>query len=156
MLELFRNPSYNFIGRRRWAYTVSVLFIGIGLASIAMKGGLRYGIDFSGGTLIQVRFEKPPAVDRIRSTLDQIKLGESVIQEFGDPREFLFRLPLADAPPEEVTRRVKEVLEKESALGGFYIRPVEFVWPQVGQGLQLQALYALLAGVAGNPIYNLL
>jgi len=153
MLELFRNPSYNFIGRRRWAYTVSVLFIGIGLASIAMKGGLRYGIDFSGGTLIQVRFEKPPAVDRIRSTLDQIKLGESVIQEFGDPREFLFRLPLADAPPEEVTRRVKEVLEKESALGGFEIRRVEFVGPQVGQDLQLQALYAVLAGMAGILIY---
>ncbi|HLC42107.1 MAG TPA: protein translocase subunit SecF, partial [Methylomirabilota bacterium] len=113
----------------------------------------RYGIDFSGGTLIQVRFEKPPAVDRIRSTLDQIKLGESVIQEFGDPREFLFRLPLADAPPEEVTRRVKEVLEKESALGGFEIRRVEFVGPQVGQDLQLQALYAVLAGMAGILIY---
>src|SRR3990172_2132950 len=153
MLELFRNPSYNFIGRRRWAYTVSVLFIGIGLASIAMKGGLRYGIDFSGGTLIQVRFEKPPAVDRIRSTLDQIRLGESVIQEFGDPQEFLFRLPLAEMPPEEVTRRVKEVLEKEPALGGFEIRRVEFVGPQVGQDLQLQALYAVLACMAGILIY---
>jgi len=153
MLELFRNPAYDFIGKRRWAYIASVVFIGIGLASITVKGGLRYGIDFSGGTLIQVRFEKPPAVDRIRSTLDQIKLGESVIQEFGDPREFLFRLPLADAPPEEVTRRVTGVLEKEPALGAFEIRRVEFVGPQVGQDLQLQALYAVLAGMAGILIY---
>lgn len=153
MLELFRNPTYDFIGKRRWAYLVSVLFIAIGLASITMKGGLRYGIDFSGGTLIQVRFEKPPAIDKIRSTLDQIKLGESVIQEFGDPSEFLFRLPLAEVPPEEVTRRVKEVLEKEPALGRFEIRRVEFVGPQVGRDLQLQALYAVLAGMAGILIY---
>jgi preprotein translocase SecF subunit len=153
MLALFRNPAYNFIGKRRWAYIVSVLFIGIGLASIALKGGLRYGIDFSGGTLIQVRFETPPAIGKIRSTLDQIKLGESVIQEFGDPREFLFRLPLAETPPEEVTRRLKEVLEKEPALGSVEIRRVEFVGPQVGQDLQLQALYAVLAGMAGILIY---
>src|SRR3990172_8762893 len=153
MLELFRNPTYDFIGKRRWAYLVSVLFIAIGLASITMKGGLRYGIDFSGGTLIQVRFEKPPAIDKIRSTLDQIKLGESVIQEFGDPSEFLFRLPLAEVPPEEVTRRVKEVLEKEPALGRFEIRRVEFVGPQVGRDLHVQALYAVLAGMAGILIY---
>jgi len=133
MLQLFKSPNFDFIGKRRWAYIVSLLFIAAGLVSMWGQGGLRYGIDFSGGTLIQARFEKPVAVDRIRAALDQIKLGESVIQEFGDPREFIFRLPLAEVPAEEVTRRVQEALAKDPALGKVEIRRVEFVGPQVGR-----------------------
>ena len=153
MLQLFRESNFDFIGKRRWAYIVSLLFIAAGLVSMWGQGGLRYGIDFSGGTLIQARFEKPVAVDRIRAALDQIKLGESVIQEFGDPREFIFRLPLAEVPAEEVTRRVQEALAKDPALGKVEIRRVEFVGPQVGRDLQIQALYAVLASMVGILIY---
>ncbi len=153
MIELFGSPSFDFIGKRRWAYTISVVFIAVGLVSMGVTGGLRYGIDFSGGTLIQARFEKPVVVDRIRGALEQIRLGESVIQEFGDPREFIFRLPLADVPAEEVTRRIQEVLAKEPALGKVEIRRVEFVGPQVGRDLQLQALWAVLYGMVGILIY---
>jgi len=83
MIQLFRNPNYNFIGRRRWAYLLSIAFILLGLGSMALKGGLRYGIDFSGGTLIQVRFEKPVAVERIRTALEDIKLGGLIAFEIG-------------------------------------------------------------------------
>ena len=69
MIELFRDSNFDFVGRRRWAYLISILFILAGLGSMVAKGGLRYGIDFSGGTLIQVRFEKAVAVDRIRHAL---------------------------------------------------------------------------------------
>ena len=153
MIELFKAPSFDFIGKRRWAYMVSLLFIAFSLVSMWVQGGLRYGIDFSGGTLIQARFEKPVPVDRIRAALEQIKLGESVIQEFGDPREFIFRLPLAEVPAEEVTRRVQEALAKDPALGKVEIRRVEFVGPQVGRDLQLQALWAVLYGMGGILIY---
>ncbi len=153
MLQLFRDPKYDFIGKRRWAYLLSVAFILAGLISIGVKGGLRYGIDFAGGTLIQARFDKAVHVDLIRRALDRIKLGESVIQEFGDPREFIFRLPLVDLPSEEVTRRVQEALAAEPQLAKAEIRRVEFVGPQVGRDLQLQALYAVLASAAGILIY---
>ena len=63
MFELFKNPNLNFIGRRRWAYIISILFILAGVGSMVARGGLRYGIDFSGGTLIQVRFEKAVPVN---------------------------------------------------------------------------------------------
>ncbi|MBI3028204.1 MAG: protein translocase subunit SecF [Candidatus Rokubacteria bacterium] len=153
MLQLFKEPHFDFIGKRRWAYLLSLAFIAVGLVSIAFAGGLRYGIDFSGGTLLQVRFDQTVAVDRIRAALDQIKLGESVIQEFGDPREFIFRLPLAEVPAEEVTRRVQEALAKDPAFGKVEIRRVEFVGPQVGRDLQVQALYAVLASMVGILIY---
>lgn len=153
MLQLFKDSNYDFIGKRRWAYLLSAAFIAVGLLSIAMKGGLRYGIDFSGGTLIQVRFEKAVPIDLIRSALDRIKLGESVIQEFGDPREFIFHLPLQDVQAEEVTRRVQGALAAESRLGKAEVRRVEFVGPQVGRDLQLQALYAVLASLVGILLY---
>ena len=69
MLQIFVDPQFDFIGKRRWAYLASVVFILIGLGSRAAKGGLRYGIDFSGGTLIQVRFERAVPVERIRASL---------------------------------------------------------------------------------------
>jgi preprotein translocase subunit SecF len=99
MIELFRDTNFDFIGRRRWAYVISILFILAGLTSMVAKGGLRYGIDFSGGTLIQIRFEKPVSVDRIRHALETVQMGESVIQEFGDTREYLLRLPWPPSPP---------------------------------------------------------
>jgi preprotein translocase SecF subunit len=153
MFELFKNPNINFIGRRRWAYIISILFILAGVGSMVARGGLRYGIDFSGGTLIQVRFEKPVPVDRIRAALETVHMGESVIQEFGDTREYLLRLPLTDVSSEEVTRRIQEALAKDAALGPPEIRRVEFVGPQVGRDLQIQAIYAALWSTAGILAY---
>jgi preprotein translocase subunit SecF len=153
MIELFHSPSYDFIGKRRWAYIASVLFIAVGLASLVARGGLRYDIDFAGGTLIQVRFEQAPDVGRIRAALGRIGLGESVIQEFGEAREFILRLPLAEADPTQVTRRLQGALGADPGLGRAEIRRVEFVGPQVGRDLQLQALYAVLAGLVGILLY---
>ena len=153
MIELFRNPAYNFIGRRKWAYLASVVFIGIGLASMVARGGLRYDIDFAGGTLVQVRFAEPPRIEKIRASLVAIQLGDSIIQEFGDSREFIIRLPLKTAGSEEVGRRVQTALAGDASLGTFEIRRVEFVGPQVGKDLQLQALYAVMTGLLCITVY---
>jgi preprotein translocase SecF subunit len=152
MIELFHRPNYNFIGKRRWAYVVSALVMVLGLGSLLVRG-LHYDIDFTGGTLVQVRFEQTPTVTVIRAGLGRIQLGESVIQEYGDPREYIIRMPLTTTSPEELTRRVTDALAQESALGKFEIRRVEFVGPQVGRDLQLQAIYAVLFGLAGILLY---
>jgi preprotein translocase subunit SecF len=153
MIELFHNPNYDFIGRRKWAYIVSIAVTVIGLISLVGKGGLRYDIDFTGGTLIQVRFEQVPTIARIRASLATIQLGESIIQEFGDAHEFIIRLPLVAVGSEEIARRVKSALGADPALGKFEIRRVEFVGPQVGRELQLQAVYLVLAGLVWIAIY---
>ena len=153
MIEMFRNPRYDFIGKRRWAYLVSLVAILISLTSMAVRGGLRYDIDFTGGTLIQLRFEQPPDIGKIRASLAKIGLGESVIQQFGDPREYIIRMPLASANQEEVARRVQGALAADPSLGKLEIRRIEFVGPQVGRDLQLQAIYAVLVGMAGILLY---
>ena len=154
MIELFKNPNYDFIGKRKWAYYFSITLTLIGLISLVAKGGLRYDIDFTGGTLIQVRFEQVPSVAQIRSSLSTIHLGESVIQRFGDEREYIIRLPLKEIPSEEVTRLVQSALGAGGgSLGKFEIRRVEFVGPQVGRDLQLQAVYLVLVGLVWIMIY---
>jgi preprotein translocase SecF subunit len=153
MLQVFVNPQYDFISKRRWAYLISAVFTLIGLLHIAYQGGLHYGIDFAGGTLAQVRFEKPVTVDAVRSALDRVRLGESVIQQFGDPQEYLVRVPAGSGALEEVSKRV-ETAFREAGLPKFEVRRLEFVGPQVGRDLQLQALYAVLAGMAGILIYT--
>ena len=99
MIEIFRSPNYDFIGKRKWAYYASIAFTVIAILSLVAKGGLRYDIDFTGGTLVQVRFEQPVGVAKIRASLSRIGLGESVIQQFGDPREFILRMPLTAERP---------------------------------------------------------
>ena len=152
MIELFHSPNYNLIGRRKWAYIVSITITVLGLISLAIHG-LHYDIDFTGGTLVQVRFEKPPSVGTIRSGLSRIKLGESIIQQFGDPNEYIIRMPLTSASSEALAKQVESALKQEPSLGGFEIRRVEFVGPQVGKELQWQAIQAVLFGLVGILLY---
>jgi preprotein translocase subunit SecF len=153
MLQIFVNTTYDFIGKRRWGYLLSVAFILIGLASLVVKGGLAYDIDFAGGTLLQVRFADPPGVDRIRVNLTTVGLGDAVIQEYGDPREFILRSKVAETASESLRRRVEESFAKEPVLAKFEVRRIEYVGPQVGKDLQLQAVYAVLFGLAGIVAY---
>ena len=152
MIEIFHNPSYNFIGRRKWAYLLSAIVVLVGLTSLATQG-LQYDIDFTGGTLVQVRFERAPSVAAIRSGLTRIKLGESIIQQFGDPREYIIRMPLTSASSEELAKRMEGALKQEPSLGSFDIRRVEFVGPQVGKELQWQAVQAVFVGLIGILLY---
>ena len=152
MIQIFRNPNYNFIGRRRIAYAISLLAMIVGLGSLATRG-LHYDIDFTGGTLVQVRFEQRPDIGKIRAALGKAGIGDSIIQEFGDPREYIIRLPLSVATSQDVAKKVEQALTTDASLGKLEIRRVEFVGPQVGKELQLQAIYAVLAGLVGILIY---
>ena len=153
MLQVFVNTKYDFIGKRRWAYLLSIAVTLAGLLHIAWQGGLRYGIDFAGGTLVQVRFEQATTVDTVRRALDGVKLGDSVIQAFGDAQEYLIRVPAGAGSLEETSKRVDGGL-RQAGLPGFEVRRLEFVGPQVGRDLQVQALNAVLAGMAGILLYT--
>jgi preprotein translocase subunit SecF len=154
MLQIFVNTRYDFIGKRRWAYLVSALAVLLGLAHIVYQGGLRYGIDFSGGTLVQVRFQEATTVEAVRTALARVQAAESVIQEFGDAREYLIRLPAASGTLQTVSQRVEQGLRQAPGLPPFEVRRLEFVGPQVGQDLQWDALQAVFWGMVGILIYT--
>jgi preprotein translocase subunit SecF len=152
MLQIFVNPRYDFVGKRRWFYGTSLAAVALSIIALILRGGLNYGIDFSGGALIQVRFDKPVSVDQVRRGLDEIKLGNAVIQQFGDAQEYLIRLPQSAPDVEQLAQRVKAAAGSSTG-AAVDLRRVEYVGPQVGRDLQLQALYAVLFGMAGILIY---
>jgi preprotein translocase subunit SecF len=152
MLQIFVDANFDFVGKRRWFYMTSLALVALALLSIGLKGGLQYGIDFSGGALIQVRFDQPVPIGLVRRGLEGIALGGAVIQQFGDPREYLIRLPQSEQRLEQLTGRVRDALAG-AAGSPAEIRRVEFVGPQVGRDLQVQAIYAVLAGMVGILIY---
>ena len=152
MLQIFVNANYDLVGKRRWFYLASGGLMLLSLVWIFFVGGLNYGIDFTGGALLQVRYDKPASVDLVRRGLEEIKLGNAVIQQFGDVQEYLIRLPQGGEKPDQLSKQVQEALSKVAG-ARVEIRRIEFVGPQVGRDLQLQALYAVLAGMAGILIY---
>jgi len=152
MLQIFVNARYDFVGKRRWFYFASLAAVVVSLISIVAHRGLNYGIDFTGGALVQIRFDKPVTVAQVRQGLDELKLGSAVIQQFGDAREYLIRLPETEQKAAEISSRIQAALGK-AAGAQVEIRRLEFVGPQVGRDLQLQALYAVLAGMIGILIY---
>ena len=104
------DTHFDFMGKIKMAMTISGLVILIGLGSIALSGGLKYGIDFAGGTLIQLQFKTPPDIEVIRDGLKTIALGESTIQEFGSKRDILIRVQRSEEKLEAVGSKVRNSL----------------------------------------------
>jgi preprotein translocase subunit SecF len=156
-MEFFKNPNFDFIRWRWHAIALSLLVIFAGAAMI-LKNGMPLGIDFSGGTLVVVRFQQAVNEDAVRRALDSVK-GDKVIQPFGDSanHEWLIRLPLVEAAEQGASleagaRAVVDNL-KAANLGTFEVRSQELVGPVIGRDLQLKGIYATIASVVGITVY---
>ena len=133
------------------AYAASLVMVLVGVVALAVSG-VRFDVDFTGGALVQVRFERPPPIDAIRAALGPAGLADSVIQQFGDPHEYIFRTPAASGS-EAVAKQIEAALAGTPSLGRFEIRRADYVGLQVGRDLQRQAVYAVLAGMVGILAY---
>ena len=95
-MQFFGETHLNFVGTRRTAFFVSVILILAGLVSLAIKGGPDLSIDFEGGTLVQVRFDEPIEIGRLRTVVDEAGYSGGQIQVFGDPNEYLIKVEKVD------------------------------------------------------------
>lgn len=86
-MQFFGETKIDFIGWRRVAFVISAIAIAVGVASLVMSGGLRLGLDFTGGIQIQVKFQEFPGVSEVRNVLARIGLGRAVIQQYGSREE---------------------------------------------------------------------
>lgn len=152
----FINPgvNINFIGKRKIAFIVSSVMILISIASLVIHGGPRYGIDFAGGTLIQVKFSNSTVIDDIKSGLNTIGLKKSSVQSFGDAKdnEYLIRTDKSLMTDHEFSEEVSRAL-KFSTKNDLEIRRVEMVGPQVGKDLREKALFAMFFSLLFITIY---
>ena len=146
--------NLNFIGKSKIAFYISMAMILVGIASLVIHKGPKYGIDFAGGTLIQIKFRAPANIDAIKLGLGTIDLGKSSVQEFGaqSENEYLIRTDKPTMTAQGFSLEIEEALE--SATGkDVEIRRVEMVGPQVGKDLREKALFAMFYALLFITIY---
>jgi preprotein translocase subunit SecF len=146
--------NINFVSKRKIAFFISLAMILVSIASLLIHKGPRYGIDFAGGTLIQVKFSTPTSPAKIKSGLATIDLGKSSVQQFGEPsdNEYLIRTNISIMTSEGFSSKVQKALEASTGTE-VEIRRVEMVGPQVGKDLREKALFDMFYSLLFITIY---
>ena len=153
-MEIFKRvPQFNFMEKKNTAVIFSSTVILVGIISILIHGGLRYGIDFAGGTLVQLKFKNPPIIEDIRDGLKKIGLGESTIQEFGSKNHILIRVERSEEKLEEIGTKVKNSLVGKFIASDIVVERVEMVGPKVGKDLRQKAILSIVYAIIGIVIY---
>ena len=145
--------NIDFVGKRKLALVLSGIVILIGLVSLIINGGPNYGIDFVGGTLVQVKFAEKTDAGSIKDSLSSLDLGSVVVQRFGDdPNEFLVRVQESDQG-NNLSGMISSNLATVYGDGKVDIRRVEMVGPQVGKDLRQKGLLSIFYAMIGILIY---
>ncbi len=137
------NTRFDFIGKKKITLWISTLAILISFGSIAYHGGLRYGVDFAGGLVAEVKFSKPVDVSALRDATDAIGLKDAVVQKFGGENEFLIRVEKATSDLEAMSKSIQTSLQSRFTNNPLEIRRVEVVGPKVGKDLKTKAMWAV-------------
>ena len=153
-MELIRpGTNYDFIGKKKFTIWVSTVAILLCLGSIFFHGGLRYGVDFAGGILMQIRFSKAVDISEVRSALDVIGSKEAMVQTFGGENEFLIRVEKTTEDLEAVSKTIQTSLQEQFKGKALEIRRAEVVGPKIGKDLKTKALWAVGLSFLGILIY---
>jgi preprotein translocase subunit SecF len=153
-MELIRpGTNYDFIGKKKFTIWVSTVAILLCLGSIFFHGGLRYGVDFAGGILMQIRFSKAVDISEVRSALDVIGSKEAMVQAFGGENEFLIRVEKTTEDLEAVSKTIQTSLQEQFKGKALEIRRAEVVGPKIGKDLKTKALWAVGLSFLGILIY---
>jgi preprotein translocase subunit SecF len=143
-MDLIRpDTHYDFIGKKKFTLWLSAAVILLCLISILFLGGLRYGVDFAGGILIQIRFSKTVDISEVRSALDAMGAKEAMVQAFGGENEFLIRVEKGSEDFEAFSKTIQASLREQFKGRELEIRRVEVVGPKVGKDLKEKALWAV-------------
>lgn len=147
-----KTTNINFIGNRNIALIFSGLLSIISIISLSVQG-LKMGIDFTGGTLIEVGYQKPVDLTVLRTTLDESGFADATVQNFGTAKDVLIRLKLQEGVSSaDLSTKVLDAINKHTAEPAS-LRRVEFVGPQVGDDLAQDGFLALLYSTIGILIY---
>ena len=153
-MEIFKRVTeYNFMAKKTMAIILSSAVILVGIISMITHGGLKYGIDFDGGTLVQLKFKTPPAIEDLRDGLKTIGLGDSTIQEFGSKNHILIRVEKSEEKLEEIGTKVKNSLIGKFQADDILVERVEMVGPKVGKDLREKAILSIIYAIIGIVIY---
>lgn len=157
MYRLFNNAHYDFLGSRRKAYVFSALVLGICLAGAifwqsSRGSALRYGVDFTGGTIVQARVPQARDAGDLRAPVNSAVPGAEITR-FGDQSEYLIRTPVTGNDATAGSNAVVSVLRETFGADGVEVVSTEAVSAKVGDELQAKALLAVLISLVATLIY---
>lgn len=149
------DTKIDFIGVRKIAFIISAIVILTGLTSLAIKGGPKYGIDFAGGMIVQVKIDKATDINVIKDAMNGVELPGLVVQSLGleGDHEYLIRTSSSDISSQDVRAKVDTALSTQLEGAHFEIQRLEMVGPKVGADLRSKALEALFYAVLLIAVY---
>jgi preprotein translocase subunit SecF len=150
MLEILKNPNFDFLGKAKYFVGFSLLLIVAGIAFMARPGGLRFGVEFSGGVQVIAKFEKTPEVDRIRTAIP-----DAVIQNYDAPakNQVLIRRANIGESVEQAAPEILSALSQKYADNRVIESSAEVVGPVVGAELRKKAVQLTVLGLVFQLIY---
>lgn len=153
MRVLKRTTKIDFMSVAAAALVLSIVLNALSVVSLATRG-LNFGLDFTGGTLIEVSYPAPPSIADVRAHLASAGMSDSVVQTFGAASDIVVRIPprSKEESNAEITTEVLQALQK-GVEGEITMRRVEFVGPQVGDDLTEQGVLAVIYSLFGIFFY---
>lgn len=156
-MRLFANANFDFIGHRRIAYAASGAAVALSILAalfwqFSRGSWLNYGVDFTGGTIVQVEFREETSVGELREVLGTVAPGAEITR-FGAENEYLVRAPEFAEGGREIGAAIVETLAERYGENSFSVVRTEAVGPKIGGELQQRALLAILLSFAGILVY---
>jgi preprotein translocase subunit SecF len=155
MFEILGKTNIDFMGKRRYAFTFSGLMVVLGIIALVQiaRGSANMGIDFAGGTAVQLKFDQPVRIDEARRALESNGLAHAELQEFAQDNKLLIRVKASTSIEEKTAERVMAVFRKEFPGNNFVVDSSTEIGPTIGKKLQEDALIAVLISFAGIIVY---
>jgi preprotein translocase subunit SecF len=153
-IEFLGKTSIDFIGRRKYAFILSAVLVSLGIFSLVQmwRGQANLGIDFAGGTSVQLKFEKPFQLDKARHALDVNGFKDSELQQFTEGNKLLIQLKKSTSE-RKVADKILAVFSKEFADNKFQVDSTTEIGPKVGKSLRDDAMIAVLFSAIGMIVY---
>lgn len=155
MLEILGKTNIDFMSKRTIAFAFSGAMVLLGLIAVVQiaRGAANLGIDFAGGTAVQLKFEQPIRIDEARKVLEANGLGNAELQEFGQDNKLLIRIKTSTTIEEKTAETVVDVFKTKFASNRFVVDSSTEIGPTIGKKLQEDALIAIVISFIGIILY---
>ncbi|MCB9057187.1 MAG: protein translocase subunit SecF [Calditrichae bacterium] len=141
-MQIFKNANFQFISKRKTGYIVSSILIIASIISLIIHGGPKYNIDFTGGSLVHLKFEKPVAIEDVRALLSKSGFTDAEIKHFGSPTEVSIRIGVSQTR-DSLSYLIESGIHQAMPDNPFEERRNEIVGPKIGKELIVDALLAI-------------
>ena len=157
-MQFFKTPNINFVGSRKQALIISLILIVAGIISVALHGGLKQSIDFTGGTIVEVRFDQPVPLQEIRDIVEAAGFSGAEITTFGPPEEVLIKVAdvweeSGDTDVGSTSKVIKEALSAALTDRTIDMRRTESVGPKIGGELRTAAFKSIIFSLICLVVY---